>query len=62
MRDQLTERVAALKADFERGKAKLEQLEDEADKLRETLLRVSGAVQVLTEELARGDDMAESPP
>lgn len=61
MRDQLNERVAALKADFERGKTRLEELEAEADKLRETLLRISGAVQVLTEELARSEADADDP-
>jgi predicted nuclease with TOPRIM domain len=50
-----------LKADFERGKARLEQLEAESDKLRETLLRVSGAIQVLTEELARNAEPPDGP-
>ena len=38
---------------------RLKQLEDEADKLRETLLRIAGAIQVLTEELGRSDDAAD---
>lgn len=55
MREQLQDRVTALQGDFDRGKARLEQLEGEADKLRETLLRIAGAIQVLTEELGRDD-------
>ena len=58
MREQLEERVAALKADFDRGRVRLEELEAEADALRETMLRVAGGIQVLTEELARGDAAA----
>ena len=53
MREQLEERVAALQSEFDRGNERLKLLEDDADKLRETLLRIAGAVQVLTEELER---------
>lgn len=60
MRDQLNERLESLKADFDRGKARLAQLETEETQLRETLLRVSGAIQVLTEELARQDEAGEA--
>ena len=56
MREQLEERVASLQADFDRGNERIKQLEDEADKLRETLLRIAGAIQVLTEELERTED------
>ncbi len=56
MREQLEERVASLQADFDRGNERLKQLEDDADKLRETLLRIAGAIQVLTEELGRSDE------
>ena len=56
MREQLEERVTALQADFDRGNERLKLLEDEADKLRETLLRIAGAIQVLAEELGRSDD------
>jgi predicted nuclease with TOPRIM domain len=51
VREKLTERRDTLKADFDKGNARLKELESEADKLRETLLRISGAIQVLTEEL-----------
>lgn len=55
MREQLEERVASLQSEFDRGNERLQLLEDEADKLRETLLRIAGAVQVLTEELERSE-------
>jgi len=53
MREQLESRIDALKAEFELGQKKLASLEDEAQKLRHTLLRISGGIQVLEEELAR---------
>lgn len=60
MREQLQERVAELQADFERGNERLRDLDSEADKLRETLLRIAGAIQVLTEELERQGDPEQS--
>lgn len=56
MREKLIDRRDSLKAEFDKGNARLKELENEAEKLRETLLRISGAIQVLTEEL---DDGAE---
>jgi predicted nuclease with TOPRIM domain len=51
MRERLDSRLAELKAQFEQGTERLDQLEEESRQLRETLLRISGAIQVLTEEL-----------
>jgi hypothetical protein len=51
MRERLDARLAQLKEEFEKGTEKLNQLDEEGRKLRETLLRISGAIQVLTEEL-----------
>jgi len=59
VREQLQERVSALQADFDRGNDRLKELENDADKLRETLLRIAGAIQVITEELNRHDGTAE---
>lgn len=51
MREQLERRLVELKAEFELGQAKLTELENQATNLRNMLLRISGAVQVLEEEL-----------
>jgi predicted nuclease with TOPRIM domain len=61
MREQLQDRVASLQSEFDRGNERLKQLDDEADKLRETLLRIAGAIQVLTEELERSEDADGEP-
>ena len=53
MREQLEERLTSLKAELETGERVLADLEAKRANLRETLLRISGAIQVLEEELAR---------
>jgi predicted nuclease with TOPRIM domain len=58
VREQLEERLAALRAEYESGQKMLADLDQRAAVLRETVLRISGAIQVLEEELARG----ETPP
>jgi hypothetical protein len=52
MRTQLEQRLQALKAEFEAGQKMLADLEAQQARLRETLLRISGAIQVLEELLA----------
>ena len=52
MRTQLEQRLQALKAEFEAGQKMLADLEARQAQLRETLLRISGAMQVLEELLA----------
>jgi len=51
MRQQLEERLNKLKAEFESGQKMLAELDAKTSNLRETLLRISGAIQVLEEEL-----------
>ena len=51
MRERLEQRLTELRADFERGQQTLDQLETQATTVRQTLLRISGAIQVLEEEL-----------
>jgi hypothetical protein len=58
MRDQLENRLKELKSEFEIGQNKLAELETQATNLRNMLLRISGAIQVLEEEL----DKAAQPP
>lgn len=52
MREQLQARLDELKREFETGQARLRELEAESAHVRETLLRISGAVQVLEEALS----------
>ncbi len=51
MRDQLATRLDTLRKEFQAGQVKLQEMEIQAASLRETLLRISGAVQVLEETL-----------
>ena len=52
MREQLQTRLEELKREFETGQARLRELEAEEARLRQTMLRISGAIQVLEEALA----------
>jgi chromosome segregation ATPase len=52
MREQLEERVSQLKAEQQKGQQMLAELENRQAELRQTLLRISGAIQVLEELLA----------
>jgi predicted nuclease with TOPRIM domain len=58
MKEQLENRLTELKREFELGQNKLREIETEEATLRQTLLRISGAIQVLDEELKRaaGDE------
>jgi hypothetical protein len=59
VREQLEERLAALRDEFESGQKMLADLDQRAAVLRETMLRISGAIQVLEEELGRGETAPE---
>lgn len=60
MREKLQARVEELKREFETGQARLRELEAQEARLRETMLRISGAIQVLEEALA-GEQAEGSP-
>jgi predicted nuclease with TOPRIM domain len=51
MQQQIQSRLEVLRTEFETGQTKLQQLEIQQSHLRETLLRISGAIQVLEEML-----------
>lgn len=55
MKDQLTQRLQQLKSEFEAGQKMLADLEQKKANLEQTLLRISGAIQVL-EELLESED------
>ena len=60
MTEQLMERLEALKKEFANGQARLQDLEMQEGHLRETLLRISGAIQVLEELLAQNKPAEET--
>jgi predicted nuclease with TOPRIM domain len=61
MQEQLQERLEALKKEFATGQARLQELDIQQGHLRETLLRISGAIQVLEELLEQGQPAQENP-
>lgn len=52
MKDRLATRLKELEAEYQKGQEQLQKLETEAAAVRNTMLRISGAIQVLKEELA----------
>lgn len=60
---QVKSRLQSLKAEFEAGQKLAAELEAKQANLRTTLLRISGAIQVLEEIIAeQGDTVAAAPP
>jgi predicted nuclease with TOPRIM domain len=51
LEERLRRRLSALESEFEDGRRVLAELEAKQTSLRETLLRLSGAISVLREEL-----------
>jgi hypothetical protein len=54
LRQQLEQRLGELKSEYQAGQKMLVDLEARQTELRQTLLRISGAIQVLEELLAPG--------
>jgi predicted nuclease with TOPRIM domain len=59
MNDELRARLVDLRAEFEVGERRLRELEQQQQALRDTLLRISGAIQVLQE--LTGEDADSAP-
>jgi predicted nuclease with TOPRIM domain len=57
MNEQLEERLKTLEAEFETGKKMLAELETKESALRGSLLRISGAIQVLREFVPKTDSV-----
>jgi hypothetical protein len=55
MREQLEQRLKQLRSEFEAGQKMLAELEARQASLRETLLRIKGAINIVEEELAKAD-------
>jgi hypothetical protein len=49
MRDKIEQRLTELRAEFETGQKMIAELDARQAELRNTLLRISGAIQVLEE-------------
>jgi hypothetical protein len=49
MKEQLQQRLAGLKTEFEAGQKMLAELDVKRAEIQQTLLRISGAIQVLEE-------------
>ena len=49
----MTNRLEDLKREFEKGRQRLEALDRERQELRDTMLRISGAIQVIEELLSQ---------
>ncbi len=62
LKNQLEARLAELRTEFDDGQKKLAEVEAQARSLRETLLRISGAIQVLEEELGHTSGGQEQTP
>jgi len=56
MENRLKERLTQLREEFASGQTQLVQAEARVRELRETLLRISGAIQVLSEELGESEE------
>ena len=52
MREQLVDRLTQLQREYDSGQKMLAEMEAKQANLRDTLLRISGAIQVLEELLA----------
>jgi hypothetical protein len=59
IQEQAQKRLEGLRIELEKGQAELQNVEKQRTYLRETMLRISGAVQVLEELLAEGQPVGE---
>jgi hypothetical protein len=62
MRELLEQRLHSLQAEFEAGQNMLADLEARQANLKETMLRISGAIQVLQEVLGASEQQSGSEP
>ncbi|MBD2112587.1 MULTISPECIES: hypothetical protein [Cyanophyceae] len=62
MQEKLQQRLQSLKSEYEAGQKVLTELEAKQTNVRDTLLRISGAIQVLEETLSEVNesDLAEN--
>ncbi len=53
MKEQLQNRLSQLEAEYQKGAERLQTLEAEISNVKSSMLRISGAIQVLKEELGK---------
>ena len=58
--EAISKRIMALKSEFESGQNVMAELEGKQARLREQMLRINGAIQVLEELLSESEDGAVS--
>ena len=56
MKKQIKKRLEQLKAEYESGQKMLADLETQASNLRTTMLRISGAIQILEELITNAEE------
>ena len=61
MKTELEKRLATLKSEYETGQKMLTELEQKRSQLEATMLRISGAIQVIEELLAPETEKTEKP-
>lgn len=61
MESYLNQRLLELQSEREKGRAQMAQLEQQRTELRETMLRISGAIQVLEELLKQNSAVVLRP-
>jgi hypothetical protein len=61
MKEQLEKRLNELKAEYEQGEKMLADLDARREQVRQTLLRISGAIQVVEEILKDEESAGEKP-
>lgn len=59
MKEHLEQRLKELKSEYEAGQKLLADLQARQTELQATLLRISGAIQVLEELLAQANEVAQ---
>jgi predicted RNase H-like nuclease (RuvC/YqgF family) len=61
MQDQVQARIEALRKELEVGQQRMQELERQLTQLRDTMLRISGAIQVLEELQAQATSASSAP-
>ncbi|MGD1703150.1 hypothetical protein [Dapis sp. BLCC M229] len=62
MKEKLEKRLAALKVEFESGQKVMAEYEAKVANLRDTLLRISGAIQALQEAISEENETDKDSP